>query len=138
LRDSSTFNVHEVIAGFAARPSETPSRPNGPGIVEITPEYKDRNLLSIIAELSALKPDWAKQGRASSVSLGGRPGNASEKPVRVGEDQLRKAMLALLSPEWLIAFKQPEYSTFKQRFMEAFPVGEIGKFPFPGLDCFDC
>jgi len=115
---------------------------DSPYIQDMLPEFKDRDLLSIYAELNLINlkaaPTISYFRLVTPISTDSAARNREpilqQKRAMVYAD----AMLALLEPGWLLDYAGAEYGVFKDRFSKAFLSEDIQKFGFPYLDCFDC
>jgi hypothetical protein len=114
---------------------------------EVFPEFAQRNLLSLYAELSAINEKMSKESFLSKLFAydgvtGGdsAAGNSSDSttPYSKRQAEYRDAMVALLSPRYLFDWKDDlNHDTFVSLFEVTFLTPDIRSFKLPSTDCLE-
>jgi hypothetical protein len=113
-----------------------------PYIQEMLPEFKDRSLLSIFAELNVLNTKQKKLHGIKDRFV--FPRNDPDLTVysKLPKEGRREAVylqaMQFFVDEPDIVPEGTDYAGFKKLFSNVFLVGDIQDYDFPYTDCFDC
>jgi len=110
-------------------------------IQPILPEFKDRNFLSIVSELSILNAQEMRRKdiQPAALSKEKHPRAEPGSPIEaVREAAYEDIVLVLLEPRALLDFGPVSYKTFKDNFDDILLIQDIQKWKLPYTDCLDC
>jgi hypothetical protein len=138
-------DVFTAISEFADTPQHAVPKV-GAHIQEMLPEFTERNLVSLYAELRSTNEKvsnthfFRRLLMLDNVDLeGAAPENSSAAitPYSIKQAQYRAAMVALLDPDYLFGYQPFDHNTFVSLFEVTFFTADIRNSKLPSTDCLE-